>query len=47
MKRAYDCTDCGDCEERCPFKLPIREIMKERRDWFEATKMEYEKQKAG
>jgi len=47
MKKAYDCTDCGDCEERCPFKLPIREIMKQRRDWFAALREEYEKGKLG
>lgn len=34
MRKVYDCTDCGDCEERCPFKLPIREIIKEQREWF-------------
>ncbi|HEX9897210.1 MAG TPA: aldo/keto reductase [Dehalococcoidales bacterium] len=45
MQKAYDCTDCGDCEERCPFKLPIREIIKERLDWFSKEKAEFEKQK--
>ncbi|MEW6358417.1 MAG: aldo/keto reductase [Planctomycetota bacterium] len=28
-KTAADCADCGKCEERCPFHLPIRETMKE------------------
>jgi uncharacterized protein len=46
MQKAYDCTDCGDCEERCPFKLPIREIMKGRLDWYSKLKTEYEKQRA-
>ena len=46
MQKAYDCTDCGDCEERCPFKLPIREIMKERREWFDREKADYLGQKA-
>jgi hypothetical protein len=46
MQKAYDCTDCGDCEERCPFKLPIREIMKEHREWWSKAKAEYERQKA-
>jgi predicted aldo/keto reductase-like oxidoreductase len=45
MQKAYDCTDCGDCETRCPFNLPIREIMKERREWFEKQKEEYLKSK--
>jgi len=26
-KRASDCTQCGECEERCTQKLPIREYM--------------------
>ncbi len=46
MQKAYDCTDCGDCEERCPFKLPIREIIKERTDWFSKIKAEYLSKKA-
>ena len=27
-KTAADCIDCGVCEERCPYNLPIREMMK-------------------
>lgn len=27
-KRASDCTQCGECEEHCTQKLPIREYMK-------------------
>ena len=27
-KRASDCTQCGECEEYCTQKLPIREYMK-------------------
>lgn len=26
--KADECTECGDCEERCPYKLPIRERLK-------------------
>jgi len=26
---AETCIDCGECEERCPYELPIREIMRE------------------
>ena len=28
-KNIDDCADCGECEEKCPFHLPIRETMKE------------------
>lgn len=27
-KRAKDCTECGACEKRCPYELPIRKMMK-------------------
>ncbi len=27
-KRAKDCVECGVCETRCPYGLPIREMMK-------------------
>ena len=27
-KNASDCIDCGACEERCPYNLPIRQMLK-------------------
>lgn len=27
--KATDCIDCGKCESRCPYNLPIREMLKE------------------
>ena len=41
MEKAYDCSECGDCETRCPFNLSIREVMKERSEWFKQAKMEF------
>ena len=32
-----DCVECGDCEERCPYKLPIRDKMKESADMFQVA----------
>ncbi len=34
QKTASDCVDCGVCEERCPYQLPIREMMKKTADVF-------------
>jgi len=43
MEKAYDCSECGECETRCPFNLSIREVIKERVDWFKQAKAEFEK----
>jgi len=46
MDKAADCTKCGDCEERCPYKLPIREMMEEYVNRYQAEKKQYESQVA-
>ena len=33
-KKASDCVDCGVCETRCPYNLPIREMLKKVKDLF-------------
>lgn len=33
-KKASDCVDCGVCETRCPYNLPIREMLKKAREIF-------------
>ena len=33
-KTASDCVDCGVCEERCPYNLPIRKMLKKVADVF-------------
>jgi predicted aldo/keto reductase-like oxidoreductase len=42
MEKAALCTECGDCEERCPYNLPIRDMIKEQaakyQEWREANK---------
>lgn len=31
---AETCADCGDCESRCPYELPIREMLREHIAWY-------------
>ena len=31
---AETCLDCGECESRCPYNLPIRQIMQEMIAWY-------------
>ena len=33
-KYASDCVDCGLCEERCPYPLPIRQMLKKAAEAF-------------
>jgi len=33
--KASDCTQCGVCESRCPYELPIREMLKQTAATFE------------
>ena len=35
-KKADDCLDCGVCETRCPYQLPIRDMLKRCREEFGA-----------
>jgi len=46
IEKAANCTDCGDCEERCPYHLPIREKIAEQVQWFQEAKKEYQERVA-
>jgi predicted aldo/keto reductase-like oxidoreductase len=41
VDKATNCNECGDCEERCPYQLPIREMLPEMVQCFQATKQKY------
>ena len=42
MAKAAECVDCGECEGRCPYNLPIREMIKEQVEWYSRLKKDYE-----
>jgi len=46
MAKAANCTECGDCEERCPYHLPIREMIAQQADWYQEEKKKYQEQAA-
>ena len=41
MLKATECTDCGECETRCPYHLPIREMLSESLSSYQAEKKKY------
>ncbi len=38
LEKADTCIECGECESRCPFNLPIPEILKKRYALYEKVK---------
>ncbi|MFH1085065.1 MAG: aldo/keto reductase [Chloroflexota bacterium] len=39
IAKAEQCADCGECESRCPYHLPIREMMREIVAWYRQEEM--------
>jgi predicted aldo/keto reductase-like oxidoreductase len=35
-EKARDCTECGDCLPRCPYQLPIPELIKKNLEWYDS-----------
>lgn len=42
MEKADTCTECGDCETRCPYNLPIREMIAEQITWYLEEKRKFQ-----
>jgi predicted aldo/keto reductase-like oxidoreductase len=38
VEKARDCTECGDCLPRCPYQLPIPELIKKNLAWYDNIK---------
>ncbi len=37
-EKARDCSECGDCLPRCPYQLPIPELIKQNLEWYDGLK---------
>ena len=35
VSKARECSECGECEKRCPYQLPIPELIKENLQWID------------
>ena len=42
VEKAANCTQCGDCEERCPYHLPIQEMLAEQVRYFREARERYQ-----
>lgn len=38
IEKARNCTECGDCLPRCPYQLPIPEVIKKNLAWYDSLK---------
>ena len=43
MESVKQCTECGECHERCPYELPIQEMLKTNYDLYEQHRAELNK----
>jgi len=44
MEKATSCNQCGECEARCPYHLPIREMIQDSYKLFEEVKAKHQPQ---
>ena len=43
VEKASNCTECGECEERCPYHLPIRDLLAEYVKQYQKEKRKFQK----
>ena len=41
VESAKNCIQCGECEEKCPYNLPIREMIVENTEFYERVLREH------
>jgi len=41
LEKAASCAQCGECEKRCPFNLPIPDMVSEYNTLFRAEKRKW------
>lgn len=46
MEKAANCSRCGDCEPRCPYNLPVMEMVEENATLYQMEKKKYLEQGA-
>ncbi len=44
VDKAVNCTKCGECEKRCPYSLPIIQIMEGHLNWYQSEKKKFKEQ---
>ena len=47
VAKARTCVQCGDCEGRCPYELPIRDMLVERATFYDAERARYRADPSG
>jgi predicted aldo/keto reductase-like oxidoreductase len=38
LAKARTCTQCGECLPRCPYQLPIPQLIRENLEWYDSHK---------